>query len=405
MDTSGLGSSLSLSAFLLAFAYLSLVEYARPKGSLPARSPDHHKPHLFWTRALRAVCLVAATLSAQALLESQESPGVGLMAAVALALLATLGAVDGLARLTASRFPAITTRVSSPIQAPLLRLFQPPRTNGRHRAEPDATGNDSENGAAAELDGEHIVVITEEEQAGLDARERLMIRSILRLDESTAREVMVPRVDIVAVEDNTALTEVAHRMLEAGHSRLPVFHETIDNVSGVVYSRDLLPLLGKPLEYPSLESVLRPAFFIPESKRLDDLLRELQEKRIQMAIVVDEYGGVEGLVTLEDLLEEIVGEIEDEFSHRLEPRVIPLANGDTIVDSAVSLDYLSDLFGTPIEVEGVDTVGGLVYSTLGKMPQVGDQVDHNGLRIEVLSLLGRRLRKLKLQRYQAPTSA
>jgi CBS domain containing-hemolysin-like protein len=151
-------------------------------------------------------------------------------------------------------------------------------------------------------------------------------------------------------------------------------------------------------QYPPLEQIIRPAFFIPETKRLDELLKELQEKRVHMAIVVDEYGGVEGLVTLEDLLEEIVGEIEDEFSRTHEPRVVPLDDDTVIVDARVTLDNLSDLFFISIDNEDVDTVGGLVYSALGKMPRVGDEVLHNGLRIEVVSLLGRRIRKLKLSK-------
>ena len=248
------------------------------------------------------------------------------------------------------------------------------------------------------------MVITEEEQAGLDDRERLMIRSILGLDESTAREAMVPRVDIVAVEADTPVTEVASRMLECGHSRLPVFSDTIDNIIGIVHSRDLLPFLTESAEFPPLEKVIRPAFFIPESKRLDDLLSELQEKRVQMALVVDEYGGIEGLVTLEDLLEEIVGEIEDEFSRGLEPRVVPMANGDILVDARVTLDYLTDLLSTSVVIEDIETVGGLVYSYLGKMPQVGDEVHHNGLRIEVVSVLGRRIRRLKLSRTEPETT-
>ena len=244
------------------------------------------------------------------------------------------------------------------------------------------------------------VVITEEGTATLDDRERLMIRSILGLDESTAKEVMVPRVDIVAVDAGTSLSEVAGTMQEHGHSRIPVYTGTTDNIIGVVHSRDLLPFLARTGEHHPLAELTRPPFFTPESKRLDDLLREMQEKHVHMAMVVDEYGGVEGLVTLEDLLEEIVGEIEDEFSHGIEPRVVPTANGELIADARVSLEYLSDLLSSPLPQDDVDTVGGLVYSSLGKMPEVGDSVTHNGLRIEVLSLLGRRIRKLKLSRTQ-----
>ena len=237
--------------------------------------------------------------------------------------------------------------------------------------EPGVGNGKENNGTASEGLDLTSVIITEEEQAGLDARERLMIRSILRLDESTAREVMVPRVDIVAVEVDTPLPEMISRMLESGHSRLPVFSETIDNIIGVIHSRDLLHYLGTTAEYPHLKDVIRSAFFIPESKRLDDLLREFQETHVHMAMVVDEYGGIEGLVTLEDLLEEIVGEIEDEFSRSLEPRVEPLANGDILVDARVTLDYVADLLSIPIADEHVDTIGGLVYSAMGKMPQVG----------------------------------
>ena len=262
-------------------------------------------------------------------------------------------------------------------------------------------GNDNEHTNGAEPTDLPPVVITEEEQANWDIRERSMIRSILKLDEVSVRGVMVPRVDMIAVDVGTSLPEVASKMLEHGHSRIPVFEGTIDQVLGVVYSRDLLPFLVEPKEHPPLPTIIRPAYFIPESKLLDDLLKELQEKRLQMAIVVDEYGGVEGLVTLEDLIEEIVGEIEDEFSRGLEPWVVPTSAGELVVDARVTLDYISGLLATSIEHEDVDTVGGLVYSSLGKMPQVGDEVVVDGLTIEVVSLLGRRINKLKLSRVAA----
>ena len=224
-----------------------------------------------------------------------------------------------------------------------------------------------------------------------------MLQSILRLDGSTAREVMVPRLDIVAVEANTSLLEVAEMMAVKGHSRLPVYRDNLDNVVGIAHSRDLLAVLGKGNPEAELAQTLRPAFFIPESKHLDDLLEELQEKALQMAIVVDEYGGTEGLVTMEDLLEEIVGEIEDEFSHVEDPEVIRNADGSALVDAGVSTDEVGELFGTEIETPEVDTVGGYVYRSLGRIPQVGDSLRVDGLRIEVVSMLGRRLRKLRIE--------
>ena len=393
MDTTGLSSSLSLAAFLLVFVYLSLVEHS----STPGRAVE--RPNLFLPplRTLRLASAVAVSLSSLALLASQGKPGVWLISVVALALIAFLVIADKATQILTTRYANTLLWKALP-----LKLFRSPSVPGSSSETEDNGKGTSRNGA--EPLEEATVVITEEGQATLDARERYMIRSILRLDESVAREIMVPRMDIVAVETSSQLTEVAHRMLEWGHSRVPVYSETIDNVIGVVYARDLLPFLGKTREYPLLEELVRPAFFIPESKRLDELLLELQEKRIQMALVIDEYGGVEGLVTMEDLIEEIVGEIEDEFSQIREPRVVPLANGDIIVDARVTLDYLSDLLSTQLEMEDVDTVGGLVYSALGKMPEVGDTVTHNGLQIEVVSLLGRRLRKLRVQRTE-PTKA
>ena len=400
MDTSGLASSLSLAAFLLSFAYLSLAETNASTGTILARPSEPLSRLLLALRFLRLSSLVAAALSAHALLVSQTSPSVALIAIVALDLLALLMIIERAAKLMATRYPGMASSLASPLKVPLSRLLGLLPV-GRSSGTEQAAGNGREhNSDSLDPADTPTMVISEEEQASLDDRERLMIRSILRLDESTAREVMVPRVDVVAVEAGTSLADVANRMLECGHSRLPVYSETIDNVTGVIYARDLLPVLTKTEEYPPLEKIIRPAYFIPESKRLDELLRELQEKRVQMAVVVDEYGGVEGLVTLEDLLEEIVGEIEDEFSRSLGPRVVPLANGDIITDARVTLDYLSDLFASSFENEDVDTVGGLVYSSLGKMPQVGDEVVYNGLRIEVVSLLGRRIRKLKLSRTQ-----
>ena len=395
MDTSSLASGLSLSGFLLAFGYLSLAEHTTISLSGPIRLPENLGRLVFSLRLLRLASVIAIALSVQALLVSRTSPSVWLNAIVALDLLVLLVISDRATRQLAMRYHAAVSRVAAPLTAPLLGILNRLQQTALEEQN-GANGGDA--GGLQDQTEETTVVITEEGEATLDARERLMIRSILRLDESTAREVMVPRVDIVALEAEVPIPEVATRMLKCGHSRLPVYSNSLDELLGVVYSRDLLPFLAKTEAYPPLRDIIRPAFFIPESKRLDELLTELQEKQVQMAIIVDEYGGVEGLVTLEDLLEEIVGEIEDEFSRGLEPRVVPMSNGDIIVDARVTLDYLSDLYSTPFESEDVDTVGGLVYSELGKMPQVGDEVEHNGLNIEVVSLLGRRIRRLKLSK-------
>ena len=398
MDTSGLSSSISLAAFLVGFGYLSLVQEASSLHASLIRTSASFSRLLSALRSLRMATVVATVASAFALILGQGSPGIAIIAGATFALLAFLIITNTAAKYISARYPTLAFNLALPAYKPLLRVVSIFPSSSTTSDDPDANADQSLNSDDLNSLETTPVVITEREQAQLDPRERLMIRSILRLDDSIAREVMVPRVDIVATESNSTLTEVASRMLESGHSRLPVYKDSIDNIIGVVHSRDLLPFLTKTEEHPPLEQIIRPAFFIPEAKRLDELLKELQEKRVHMSLVVDEYGGIEGLVTLEDLLEEIVGEIEDEFAGTLEPRVVPVANGDVIVDARVSLDYVSDLFATTIGDDDVDTIGGLVYSTLGKMPQVGDEIVHDGLKIEVVSLLGRRIRKLKLGR-------
>ena len=240
--------------------------------------------------------------------------------------------------------------------------------------------------------------LTEEELTGLDRRDREIFRSILRLDVTTAHEIMVPRLDMIAVDTDCTLSQVAEAMVQGGHSRLPVYEQTADRIVGIIHSREILAALANPSPVSALGDLLHPAFFIPETKRLDELLEELQDRGLQMAIVVDEYGGIEGLLTMEDLLEEIVGEIEDEFSQSRDAELVHIADGSVLVDAGISNTEIEELFDTKIESDDVDTVGGYVYQTLGRIPQAGDLVTTNHLNIEVMSMMGRRLRKLKVTR-------
>ena len=230
-----------------------------------------------------------------------------------------------------------------------------------------------------------------------DERERRMIRDILRLEDITAREVMVPRVDIVAAEASTPLAEVPELMSEGGHSRFPIYEDTIDKIVSIVHARDLLRYmsLGPASATLTLRDIARPAVFIPESKPLDELLREFQERRVTIAVVVDEYGGTEGLITMEDLLEEIVGEIEDEFETE-EPGVVRVSENEVIVNARVNLDELNELLHASLEGDGFDTLGGLLYDQFGKIPEVGDELTLDGLRMRVLSTAGRRIRNVQI---------
>lgn len=259
-----------------------------------------------------------------------------------------------------------------------------------------ANGNTSpENGAGPNIPPDEPA-ITEEELSGLDQRDREMLRSIIELDYTTVREVMVPRLDMVAIEAGASLKEAAATIVEYGHSRLPVYVETIDDVLGIVYVRDLLAAIATPEGDSDLRSLTRPAFIVPETKRVDELLEEFRQRRTQIAIVVDEYGGTEGLVTMEDVLEEIVGEIEDEFSRVREAKITRDEQGTVYVSAGLSTEEVQALFGVNIESDDFDTIGGFVYHNLGRIPHVGDVVENGELRVEVASVAGRRLRTLKI---------
>ena len=189
-------------------------------------------------------------------------------------------------------------------------------------------------------------------------------------------------------------------MWESGHSRVPLFEESLDNIVGVVHSRDMLRSLAAEDTEVSLKSIIRPPLFIPDSKRLDDLLRDFQENHIQIAIVVDEYGGTAGLVTIEDLLEEIVGEIEDEFDMGESLREM-LSESEAVMDARISLEEVNQVFAVNLQGEGFDTLGGLLYQQLGKMPSPGDEVEVDGLTIKVISTMGRRIKQVQVVRATA----
>ena len=236
-----------------------------------------------------------------------------------------------------------------------------------------------------------------QEEEELAPHERKMITSILKLDETTAREIMVHRIDILAADAASPLSQVAELMWESGHSRIPLYEESLDNIVGVVHSRDMLRNLATEDIEVGLSDILRPPLFIPDSKRLDDLLRDFQEKHIQIAIVVDEYGGTAGLVTIEDLLEEIVGEIEDEFDIVESMREI-ISSNEALMDARIPLEEVNQVFDVNLRGEGYDTLGGLLYQKLGRIPGPGDEVMVDGLTIKVISTMGRRIKKVQVAR-------
>jgi putative hemolysin len=248
------------------------------------------------------------------------------------------------------------------------------------------------------------LVEMEESTGGIEEEERNMIRGVIGLEDTTAREIMVPRLDIAGVGTDRSLDDAIQVIVSRGFSRVPLYEGSIDSVTGIIYAKDVLRSLAVNRS-ETLSSLARPAYFIPETKRVDELLRELRRERIHIAIVVDEYGGTAGLVTIEDLLEEIVGEIEDEYD-RGETVVEKISENEAIVDARASIDTLDELFGVEVESADFDTVGGFVYDHLGKIPSVGDQVTAGFLTITVLSVSGHRIKKLRIARpAEAPASS
>ena len=239
----------------------------------------------------------------------------------------------------------------------------------------------------------------DEHDEPLDEHEMRMIRGIVQLDKTVAREIMVPRVDIVAVEAKVTLDELVEEMNSAGHSRVPVFAGDLDHVEGVAHARDVLQQLasGQDISTTTAGEVCREPLFIPESKTLEGLLEEFQERQLHLAVVVDEYGGVSGIVTIEDLLEEIVGEIRDEFDSE-EPEIQRVNESEFVVDARTQIDELNRALGVEVVGDGFDTIGGFVFDRLGKIPVPGDTVRHDGLIIEVLNTIGRRPTTLRIIR-------
>ena len=394
MDTDNVPLAIILAVSLPLFSFFSLAQHSidAPGGTFRNRASLQKAG--FVLRWCRYACVIAVALSVLVLANIQAGgwlPG----SVFALAILFVLLAVDWAASFVVLKNPSQAEALCRPLTSILF---------GRRPLAPAGNGHSSNGGDGAgdvqseEFSENQEPVITEEELVSLDHRDREMLRSILKLDVTTAREIMVPRLDMVAVGIDSSLIFVAEQMVQGGHSRIPVFEESIDHILGIVHSREVLAAMASPDSNQNLRDLLNPAFFIPETKRLDDLLEELKDKGIQMAIVVDEYGGTEGVLTMEDLLEEIVGEIEDEFSRTRESELVHLSDGGVLVDAGVPTEDIEELFSTTIDSEVVDTVGGYVYQMLGKIPSTGDVVNTDHLRIEVVSILGRRLRKLRINR-------
>ena len=239
-------------------------------------------------------------------------------------------------------------------------------------------------------------------EGGLEVEERQMIYSILQFGDTLCREIMVPRIDIIALEVNTSIPQTIDAMMQSGHSRVPVFEETIDNIVGILYAKDLLKigLRGEDSNL-TIRELLRPAYFVPEAKKVDEMLREMQARGVHIAIVIDEYGGMAGLVTLEDIVEEIVGEIRDEYDQSEEMVYQQISPDEFLFHGRIDLDDFNDLVGTELPTDNADTLGGFIYGKVGRVPVGGEVVGVDGWILTVEQVSGRRIRLVRALRKPA----
>ena len=243
----------------------------------------------------------------------------------------------------------------------------------------------------------NIAMQMDDEGEPLEEHEVRMIRGVFQLDKTVVREIMIPRVDMITTDISTPINDVVDIMIREGHSKIPIYRNETDQIEGIAHSMDILGQIrsAESNDISELKEFLRPVLFIPESKTLEFLLTDFQDKRMQMAIVIDEYGGVSGLVTVEDLVEEIVGELHDEFDTR-DLGIREVGKNEFYMDASIAIDDIALSIGVSFKGEGFDTIGGFVLHELGKIPSPGDTFSYNNLSIEVISTVGRRLREIKI---------
>ncbi len=238
--------------------------------------------------------------------------------------------------------------------------------------------------------------------------ERRMVRGVLEMSDQTVRELMTPRTDVTAISTEASFGDVMRLVSRSGYSRIPLYEESLDQIVGVIYAKDLLAYVQNGNVTPRLAEIARPAYVVPETKRANELLADMRRDQVHMAIAVDEYGGTAGVVTVEDLVEEIVGAIEDEYDTAAVD-VTHISDSEVIVDASLTIDELNEIFETQIQSEDFDTVGGLIVTELGRLAVPGDEVivpspdevqdGEVAIRLRVLSILGRRVKKVNIQRY------
>ena len=246
----------------------------------------------------------------------------------------------------------------------------------------------------------HDFIEASEEEGLVNEEESEMIRSIFSLRTTVVREIMVPRTVMACVSVEATVRELLDTIIDCGHSRIPVYEQTIDNIVGLLYAKDLLKCWGEPEEQVRVRAIMRPPYFIPETKNLEQLLQEFKRKRVHLAIVIDEYGGTSGLITIEDLLEQIVGDIQDEYDHE-EALFTVNSDGSINADARMPVEELEEYFDIHIERDKFDSVGGLIFHLTGKIPATGDTIKGSELQLTILDADARKIKKVCIARIGA----
>ena len=409
-------SSFALASYEATFTVLSrsslerLVESGVPRAHLMLRIHEpRHRLHLMARigQALGAITLSIALLS---LLREYVTSGTAVAITAAAASLVLL--LASAARRTRfeeegeeARIPALTVTYL-PLHALLLPLTK--------LLERIALGEFSDEDFKAEKEEELRNIVESEQETGvLEEGERDMIQGVFGFHDRVVREVMIPRVDITAVEQSASLRELLDAIRDTGHSRLPLYEESLDEIRGVVYAKDLLHLLVNrddlDLAQPVRDLMAQDRqgdgdsipfshepYYVPETKKVDELLADLKTARTRLAIVVDEYGGTAGLVTTEDLIEEIVGEMQDEYDEEEELYHWRKPEEVIVVNPRINMDELNELLDTDLSSDGFDTLGGFIYDHLGQVPEEGQILDLPGLEIEILRVEGQRIAQVRI---------
>jgi len=408
-----LGVLLLLSAFFSAaetalisldrFQVRHLVEEGRPQGLIIQRLI--HKPNNLIATILigsNIVNIGASALATSLAIALFGAKGVGIATAAMTFLILVFGEITP-KTFAAQNAVGVSTRVARIIElfsivlAPLIGVLGA-ITNGLIRL---LGGKVSQRGPFVTEDEIRMLVNAGQEEGLFEEEEREMIDSILEFDDTVAREIMVPRIDMTAADVEDGFDKILNLIIDDGHIRIPIYEHTVDNVIGIIHGKDLLRVIkdGVPGSF-DVRKLLRPAYYVPDSRKVRDLLADMRKEQVHMAIVLDEYGGTAGLVTVEDMVEEIIGDIRDEFDR--EENLVEILGADTVrVDARTAIDDVNDMLDLNLPDEDFDTVGGLVFNLIGRVPREGEEILFDDVQIRVENIAGRRISKVKISKVSA----